>query len=164
MEASGGIGIGIGVGFVIGFVVALVFVGGNSIGTSIVQDIPIIENIPDLVHNQPELGHIEAYYQDSTDRFVVMVILTDKNAEYTTTDGKLSIEVQKDGRRVYSTSEEIVKDDFIAWKDNSGQKVTGYRFEANKFFSSGSHDVYVTLELPEGGAFSNLHNSFYSLN
>ena len=157
MEASGGIGIGIGIGFVIGFVVALAFVGTN-------QGTTIVENIPDLVYNEPKLAYLESYYDDNTDRLTITLSLTDKNAEYTTADGGLAISVQKDGRQVYSTTQEFVKDDFYSWKNNFGEKITGYRVSINQFFSSGSHDVFVTLVTSDGATFENMHDSFYSLN
>ena len=159
MEASGGIGIGIGIGFVIGFVVALVFVGTDSV-TSIVED------IPSLVHNEPKLGHITASYFDDSDRLAVALILTDKNAEYTTTDGHLELIVRNQhGGIVHSSEYDFTKDDFYSWKNAlTGEKVTGYRVDINKYLSSGSHDVYVTMVTSDGSTWTDMHDSVYSLN
>jgi len=163
VEASGGIGIGIGVGFVIGFVVALAFVGTNQ-GISIVEDIPVLENIPELVYNEPKLAYMESYYVDDTDRLTITISLTDKNAEYTTADGNLDIKVKKDERQVYTTTKEFVKDDFISWKNNFGEKVTGTRISINQYFPSGSHDVFIDMTLSDGLTWYDMHDSFYSLN
>jgi len=165
VEASGGIGIGIGVGFVIGFVVALAFVGTNQ-GTTILEDIPIIENIPDLVYNEPKLVRMESYYDDDNDRLTITLSLTDKNAEYTTTDGHLELIVKNQhGGIVHSSEYDFTKDDFYSWKNAlTGEKITGYRIDINKYLSSGSHDVYVTMETSDGTTWKDLHDSIYSLN
>jgi len=154
-----GIGIGIGVGFIVGFVVALVFVGTDS-GTSIVG------GIPSLVHNEPKLGYVTANYIDDSNRLTVAVVLTDKNAEYTTADGHLELIVgNQHGGIVHSSEYDFKKDDFYSWKNTfTGEKITGYRVDINKNFLSGSHDVYVTMTLPDGNTWENMHDSFYSLN
>jgi len=159
VEASGGIGIGIGVGFVIGFVVALAFVGTN-------QGTTVLGNIPALVHNEPKLGYITASYFDDSDRLAVALVLTDKNAEYTTTDGHLELIVKNQhGGIVHSSEYDFTKDDFYSWKNAlTGEKITGYRIDINKYLSSGSHDVYVTMETSDGTTWKDLHDSVYSLN
>ena len=159
MVESKDLGIGIGIGIVIGIALTFSFVAfaGMNQGTT-------LDVIPALVHDEPKLASLQASYFDDTDRLVVALILTDKNAEYATADGTLSLFVQKDGREIYSTKREFEKDDFLSWKNPlTGEKVTGYRVDVNQFFSSGSHDVFVNMVTTSGTTWEGLHATFYSL-
>ena len=140
------LGIGIGIGIVIGIALTFSFVAfaGMNQGTT-------LDVIPALVYDEPKLASLQASYFDDTDRLVVALILTDKNAEYATADGSLSLSVQKDGRTVYSNEYDFTKNDFLSWKNPlTGEKVTGYRVEVNQYFSSGNHDVFVNMVTTSG--------------
>ena len=154
LGTASGIGIGIGIGFVVAVGVFFVMNQGT----------PALENIPDLVYNDPKLASIQTAYFDESNRLVVALILTDKNAEYTTADGALTISVQKDGRQVYSEEYEFKKGDFLSWRNNlTGEKTTGYRVDIKQYFPSGSHDVFVNMVTTSGTTWEDLHDSFYSL-
>ena len=66
-------------------------------------------------------------------------------------------------RKLYKTYD-VTRDDFYSWKDNSGEKITGYRVQETKYFESYGHDVYVDFTLEDGTNWTDLHASFFSLN
>jgi len=114
-------------------------------------------------YDDARLAQLESRYFYDSDRLIVAVLLTDKDAEYTKASGNLDLYIKKDDILVYTANYDFVKDDFLSWKDNSGYKKTGYRIQIDKFFPSGSHDVYVNLETKSGSYWKDLHTSFYSL-
>jgi len=153
---TSGIGIGIAIG--IALTLSIVVFLGTDLGTSTLEDIPT------LVVNEPRLASLQSWYDDDTGMLQVALILTDKNAEYTTGDGNLVLSVEKDGRLVYSQEFDFKKDDFLAWKNSlTGEKVTGHRISINQYFSGGSHDVYINMETSSGLIWKDLHTSFWAL-
>ena len=159
MVEGKGIGIGIGIGVVMGILIGIIVSGGLS--TSI-QSNPIADIIQ---ADDARLAHIEASYSYENDRLAVALIFTNKDAEYTKADGHLKIRVvNDDGFQVYSNEYDVTRDDFLSWKTISGEKITGYRMDINKYFSSYGHDVYVTFTKKDGSTWNDLHDSFWSLN
>ena len=140
------IGIGIGVIF-------LAFVAYNMFSQGI-----LLPQVDDA-----HLASLEASYFEDSDRLVVALILTNKDAEYTKANGHLELKVLKGAVRVYSNEYDFTKDDFFSWKTNFGEKITGYRIDINEKFFSGEHDVYVDMVLKSGSSWEGLHASFYSL-
>jgi len=114
-------------------------------------------------YDDARLAELRASYFDRNNMLVVAILLTDKDAEYTKASGNLDLYIKKDSILVYTANYDFVKDDFLSWKDNSGVKHTGYRIQIDKFFPSGSHDVFVNLETNSGSYWKDLHTSFYSL-
>ena len=111
------------------------------------------------------LASIEASYFYENDRLVVALILTNKDAEYTKANGHLELSVRDEFyTKYYSGEYDFTRDDFFSWKTDSGEKITGYRIDINKFFAGGSYDVYGTVSLKSGATWDKLHDSFYSLN
>ena len=163
MVEGKGIGIGIGIGVVMGVLIGIIFSGGISMST---QSNPIADIIPEITQTTDAyLASIEAYYDADTDKLTVALILTNKNAEYTKADGHLEIRVYNDNRlKVYSNEYDVTRDDFFSWKDNSGEKITGYRVQETKTFGSYNHNVYVDFTLKDGTNWTDIHTTFWSLN
>jgi len=160
MVEGKGIGIGIGIGVVIGILIGVIASPLVGISTSNLSN-PIADIIPT---DDAHLANLEAYYDEVNDRLIVALILTNKNADYTKANGHLEIRVLNDnGFPVYNNEYDFTKDDFFSWKTNSGEKITGYRIDINKYFTSGSHDVYVDFTT-KSGTWKDLYASFYSLN
>ena len=68
-----------------------------------------------------------------------------------------------DGVQKFYKMYDVTRDDFFSWKDNSGEKITGYRIQETKYFESYSHDVYVDFTSEDGANWKDLHASFFSL-
>ncbi len=148
-------GIGIGVGITVGVIVVafLIFEMGFTF-------VDVVEEFEDA-----RLARLQANYNEETDKLQVVVILTDSNGDYTKASGDATITVKTTGDvryTAYSNTYYFEKDDFVTWKDNSGNKVTGYMIDIRENFSGGSHDVFVDLNT-KSGHWENLHDSFYSL-
>ena len=150
--------IGIVIGVVITILIGVIVSGGISTSN---QSNPIADIIEtDDVH----LASIEAFYHESSDRLVVALILTNKDAEYTKANGNLKLRVTHENEvRVYSNEYDFTKDDFFSWKTNSGEKITGYRIDIDKHFLTGSHDVYADFTTKSDKTWNHLHASFYSI-
>jgi len=140
-----GIGVGAGVGGIIAFLVVYALVFSTIEG------------------DDARLAELRASYFERNNMLVVAILLTDKDAEYTKANGNLDLYIKKDSILVYTANYDFTKDDFLSWKDNFGVKHTGYRIQIDKFFSSGSHDVFVNMETKSGSYWKDLHTSFYSL-
>jgi len=125
-------------------------------------EIPISDLIPS---NEARLAQVEAWYDHKTDRLTVAIYLTDSNGDYTKAKGNAEISIYQNENmpRAYSDTYNFVKDDFISWRDNSGNKVTGYRIDIRHFFPYGDYDVFVDLDT-QSGHWADLHDSFFSLN
>jgi len=127
MTTASGIGIGIGIGEVIGFGFAFVFLAGMN------QDIPIIENIPALVYDEPKFARLEAYYDYYDDKTTVVLILTDNDGKFVKANGDVRLtlcnEVSGTDRLIdcFSNDFTFEKDDFYTI-DNSGRKRTATQF------------------------------------
>jgi len=160
MVEGKGLGIGIGIGIVMG-------IGIGVIGLPLVDNIMSNQSNPiaDILEtDDAQLARLETRYNDATDRLTTTLILTNKNGDYTKANGNLELTVKKDGRTVHSEEFEFTKDDFVSWRNNNGDKVTGYQFSVNKYFSSYGHDVFVDLETKSGSIWKDLHTTFFSLN
>ena len=111
------------------------------------------------------LAEVRTDYNEETDRLILNIILTDTNADYTKVSGELFFYVKKDGNLIYNSEVySFEPSDFVSWRDNSGNKITGYIIEEREYFSGGSHDLFVTMETKTGRYWEDLHASFYSLN
>ncbi len=113
-------------------------------------------------YDDARLASVEAWYEYERNRLTVAIYLTDSNGDYTKANGDAEITIEKDLLTVYSDKYNFVKDDFVTWKDNFGNKKTAYVIDIRQFFSSGSHDVFVDLNTKEL-QWEDLHASFYSL-
>ncbi len=89
---------------------------------------------------------------------------SNKDGDYTKANGNLQLYVQKDGRMVHSATFDVTKDDFASWKNNNGEKITGYSFSLKKYFSSGPHDVLVDFVSGPEKSWIDLHDTFWSIN
>ena len=157
------IGIGIGIGVVIGILIGIIVSGGVSTSN---QSNPIADIVSDIIPiDEPYLASIETSYDSKIDRLSVTLILTNKDGDYTKADGHLELRVHDDaGRKRLSTEYDVTRDDFFSWKDNSGEKITGYRIQETKYFESYGYDVYVDFTLKDGTNWTDLHATFFSLN
>ena len=146
-------GIGIGVGITVGVIVVafLIFEMGFTL-------VDVVEEFEDA-----RLARISANYNDETDRLQIIIILTDSNGEYTKANGYGNFHVKKDGNLVHTDNFTFEKDDFVTWKDNFGNKATGYMTDTRKFFPTGMHEVFVDLNIGEKH-WDDLHDGFFSLN
>ncbi len=86
-----------------------------------------------------------------------------KNMKYAVTLAEIRV-LNDNGVQVYSNEYDVTRDDFLSWKTNSGEKVTGYRMDITKYFASYNHDVYVDFTKKDGSTWNDLHDSFWSLN
>jgi len=143
--------VGIVVGVSAGVIVAFILILGIFLSEAGFQD-------------DARLARVQANYFDENNRLDVRIILTDSNADYTKASGNAFIYVQKDGFTVY-TSEvySFDRSDFVSWRDNSGNKITGYIIDIREYFGPGPYDVFVTLDTKGGSYWEDLHDSFYSL-
>jgi len=160
MVEGKGIGIGIGIGVVIGILIGIIASPLVDITMSN-QSNPIADV---LETDDAQLARLETRYNDANDRLTTTLILTNKNGDYTKANGNLELTVKKDERTVHSEEFEFTKDDFVSWRNNNGDKVTGYQFSVNKYFSSYGHDVFVDVVTKSGHTWNDLHVSFFSLN
>jgi len=110
------------------------------------------------------LARVQADYFEENNRLDIRIILTDSNADYTKASGDAFVYVEKDGFTVY-TSElfSFDRSDFVSWRDNSGNKITGYIIDIREYFGPGPYDVFVQMETKGGSYWEDLHVSFYSL-
>jgi len=161
-------GIGIGVGITVGVIAVgfLIFEMGSG-SVNVIEEIEdIVVESEDIVVESEDarLARIQANYFVGNDRLDVRIILTDSNADYTKASGEAFLFVEKDGNIVYASEVySFDKRDFVSWRDNSGNKLTGYIIDVREYFPSGSHDVFVTVETDGGTYWESLHDSFYSL-
>jgi len=87
-------------------IIALLYVGYELYSQGI-----IIPQVDDAY-----LASLEASYFEDSDRLVVALILTNKDAEYTKANGHLELKVLKGVVRVYSNEYDFTKDDFFHGK------------------------------------------------
>jgi len=115
------------------------------------------------------LAHINASYDDDTDRLTVSIFLTDSNGAYTKVNGNAELTIlQEGGREVYSATYNFVKDDFVSWTNIFGGKNTAHLIVVRQFFPSGGavsgmmeYNVYVDLNT-KTRQWEDLHAQFWS--
>lgn len=159
MVEGKGLGIGIGIGIVMG------------IGIGVIA-LPLVDNmsnqpnpIADIIQtDDAHFAQINVRYDSTTDRLSGSLILTNKDGDYTKANGNLQLYVKKDGSMVHSATFDVTRDDFASWKNNNGEKITGYSFSLKKYFSSGPHDVLVDFVSGPEKSWIDLHDTFWSIN
>jgi len=122
--------------------------------------------IPEVIQTEDaRLAQVEAWYEHKTDRLTVAIYLTDSNGDYTKAKGNAEISIYQGENmpRAYADTHNFVKDDFVTWRDDSGNKVTGYVIDIRHFFPYGDYDLFVDLDT-QSRHWADLHDSFFSLN
>ena len=168
MGTAIGVGIGIGIGIALTTLIFVVFVGINQ-GTPTLADIPILEDIPALVYDNPDFATVEADYDETDNRLTVVLTFTDSDGNNLKADGIGKITVteldysEKVGRP-YSYDVEFEKDGFVTWTDNLEGKHTAYAFYINQEFAGKglSWDVSMEITLESGLHWPDVDNRFIS--
>ena len=167
MGNSQGIGIGIGIGIIIGIGIGVIVlpIVADSLSNQPNPVADIIANpIADIIEtDDARLASLSAYYYEERDRLLTVLTLMDSNGDDTKANGHLELRIlNEDDVVVYFKEYDFKKDDFISWKNNFGNKITGYRMDITNFFPDGKYQVYADFNTQKS-TWKDLNTSFYSL-